>query len=64
MRLPARWLARFDKLMDDRDATFQRQWDADPVPPAQLSLRQVASNLTTPPVVPFERNTVLTLVLN
>lgn len=64
LRLPARWLARFDKLMDDRDAIFQRQWDADPVPPARLSLRQVASNLTTPPAVPFEDNAVPTLVLN
>lgn len=64
LRLPARWLARFDKLMDDRDAIFQRQWDADPVPPRWLSLRQVASNLTTPPAVPFEHNSVPTLVLN
>lgn len=64
LRLPARWLAHFDKLMDDRDAPFQRQWDADPVPPARLSLRQVASNLTTPPTVPIERNTLPTLVLN
>jgi len=60
----ARWLARFDKLMDDRDAIFQRQWDADPVPLRWLSLRQVASNLTTPPAVPFEHNSVPTLVLN
>ncbi|HMQ34478.1 MAG TPA: alpha/beta fold hydrolase [Chloroflexaceae bacterium] len=64
LRLPGRWLARFDRLMDDRDAAFQRRWDADPIPPARLSLRQVASNLTTPPAVPFERNTVPTLVLN
>lgn len=64
VRLPARWLARFDKLMDDREASIQRQWDADPVPPRRLSLRQVASNLTTPPAVPFEHNTVPTLVLN
>lgn len=64
LRLPARWLARFDRLMDERDAGFQRQWDADPIPPPRLSLRQVASNLTTPPAVPFERNTVPTLVLN
>jgi pimeloyl-ACP methyl ester carboxylesterase len=64
MRLPAHWLARFDKLMDDRDAIFQRQWNADPVPPRRLSLRQVASNLTTPPAVCFERNAVPTLVLN
>lgn len=64
VRLPGRWLARFDRLMDDRDAPFQRQWDADPIPPAMLSLRQVASNLATPPAVPFERNTVPVLVLN
>lgn len=64
LRLPARWLARFGTLMDDRDATFQRQWDADPVPPAWLSLRQVASNLTTPPATPFAQNQVPTLVLN
>ena len=64
LRLPARWLAHFDKLMDDRDAIFQQEWDADPVPPARLSLRQVTSNFTTPPAVPFEGNTVPTLVLN
>jgi pimeloyl-ACP methyl ester carboxylesterase len=64
IRLPAHALARFDKLMDDRDAAFQRQWQADPIPPTRLSLRQVASNLTTPPAVPFEHNTVPTLVLN
>jgi pimeloyl-ACP methyl ester carboxylesterase len=64
LRLPANLLARFDKLMDDRDASFQRQWEADPIPPPQLSVRQIAGNLTTPPAVPFERNTVPTLVLN
>lgn len=64
LRLPARWLARFDRLMDDRDAAFQRLWDADPVPPAWLSLRQITSNLTTPPATPFAQNQVPTLVLN
>lgn len=64
LRLPSNMLARFDKLMDDRDAAFQQLWEADPVPPAKLSLRQVCSNLTTPPAVPFECNTVPTLVLN
>lgn len=64
LRLPGRWLARFDRLMDDRDAVFQRQWDADPIPPPRLSLRQIASNLTTPPAVPFAHNQVPTLVLN
>ena len=64
LRLPANALARFDKLMDDRDSTFQRQWDADPIPPKGLSLRQIASSLTTSPAVPFEHNRVPTLVLN
>jgi pimeloyl-ACP methyl ester carboxylesterase len=64
LRLSGNMLARFDKLMDDRDAPFQRMWEADPIPPARLSLRQVRSNLTTPPAVPFERNTMPTLVLN
>lgn len=63
-RVPGRWLARFDKLMDDRDAVFQRQWDADPIPPRLLSLRAIGSNLSTPPAVPFERNAVPTLVIN
>jgi hypothetical protein len=35
-----------------------------PIPLPRLLLRQIASNLTTPPAVPFARNQVLTLVLN
>ena len=50
--------------MDERDARFQAQWDADPVPPRRVSLRSLASNVTTPPAVPLERNEVPTLVIN
>lgn len=64
IRLPANWLARFDRLMDDRDIAFQRCWDADPIPPRWLSLRQIASNLETPPKVPFEDNKMPVLVIN
>lgn len=64
LRVPSNWLARFDKLMDARDAKFQQQWDDDPIPPRLLSLRAIASNLNTPPTVPFEHNRVPTLVIN
>ncbi len=64
LRLPFNWFGAFDKLMDARDAAFQAQWDADPIPPRLISLRALASNLNTRPVVPFECNKIPTLVIN
>jgi pimeloyl-ACP methyl ester carboxylesterase len=64
LRIPFGWLEDFDKLMDARDAEFQRRWAADPIPPRLVSLRSIASNLTTAPAVPFEQNRVPTLVIN
>ncbi len=64
LRIPFNWMGAFDKLMDERDADFQRQWDADPIPPRLVSLRSLASNLTTPPTIPIAENQVPTLVIN
>jgi alpha-beta hydrolase superfamily lysophospholipase len=64
LRIPFNWIGAFDKLMDERDAAFQAQWDADPVPPRLVSLGSMASNMHTPPAVPFERNRAPALVIN
>jgi pimeloyl-ACP methyl ester carboxylesterase len=64
LRIPFAWVGAFHKLMDGRDAEFQAQWDADPVPPRLVSLRSLASNMTTPPAVLFEQNRIPTLVIN
>lgn len=64
LRVPFNWLGAFDKLMDTRDAVFQAQWDADPIPPRLISLRALASNLNTSPTVSFEENQIPTLVIN
>lgn len=50
--------------MDERDVDFQAQWDADPVPPRWVSLRSLASNLLTPPAVPFGESRISVLVIN
>ncbi|MFH1135651.1 MAG: alpha/beta fold hydrolase [Pseudomonadota bacterium] len=62
--LPFGWAGAFEKLMDERDRDFQAKWDADPVPPRRVSPRSLASALTTPPAVPFEKNRVPILVIN
>jgi len=64
LRIPFNWLGAFNHLMDDRDAVFQAQWNADPIPPRLVSLRSLASNVSTSPAVPFERNRVPVLVIN
>lgn len=64
LHIPYKWIGVFEKLMDERDSMFQAQWDADPVPPRTLSLRGLRSMSAFPPVVPFEANTIPTLVLN
>jgi alpha-beta hydrolase superfamily lysophospholipase len=64
LRIPFNWIGAFDKLMDERDAEFQAQWDADPVPPRLVSLRSLASNMATAPAVCFEENRVPVLVIN
>ncbi len=64
VRIPFNWMGAFDKLMDERDRKFQFQWDADPVPPRLVSLRSLASNLTTAPAIPFEQNQIPILVIN
>lgn len=64
VQIPFNWVGAFDKLMDERDAEFQAQWDADPIPPRLVSLRSLASNMTTPPAIPFEKNRVPVLVIN
>jgi alpha-beta hydrolase superfamily lysophospholipase len=63
-RIPFNWVGAFDKLMDERDPAFQAKWDADPIPPRLVSLRSLASNMTTSPAVPFEQNGVPALVIN
>ena len=50
--------------MDERDAEFQTQWEADPVPPRLVSLRSLVSNMHSSPAIDFENNTVPTLVIN
>lgn len=64
LHIPYGWVGVFEKLMDDRDSQFQAQWDADPVPPRTLSLRGLRSMSGIPPAIPFEANTIPTLVLN
>jgi alpha-beta hydrolase superfamily lysophospholipase len=64
LRIPFNWIAAFDKLMDERDEEFQSQWDADPVPPRFVSLRSLASNMTTAPAISFKENRVPVLVIN
>ncbi|MDZ4165265.1 MAG: alpha/beta fold hydrolase [Smithellaceae bacterium] len=64
LRIPFNWLGAFDKLMDERDAEFQSQWDADPIPPRLVSLRSLASNMTAAPAISFEENPVPVLVIN
>jgi alpha-beta hydrolase superfamily lysophospholipase len=64
IRIPFNWVGAFDKLMDERDKEFQSQWDADSVPPRLVSLRSLASNMTTAPTISFEENRVPVLVIN
>jgi alpha-beta hydrolase superfamily lysophospholipase len=64
LRIPFNWVGAFDKLMDERDAEFQSQWDADPIPPRLVSLRSLASNMCTTPAISFEKNQVPVLVIN
>lgn len=64
LRIPFNWMGAFDKLMDERDAEFQAQWDADPIPPRRVSLRSLASNMYTSPTIPFEKNQIPVLVIN
>lgn len=64
LRVPFNWVGAFDRLMDKRDARFQAQWNADPVPPRWVSLRSLASNMNTNPAIPFEQNQIPVLVLN
>jgi alpha-beta hydrolase superfamily lysophospholipase len=64
LRLSFNWFGAFDRLMDERDTAFQALWDADPVPPRRVTVRSLLSNVTTPPVVPFEQNTTPVLVIN
>jgi len=64
LRLPFAWFGAFDRLMDGRDQDFQAAWDADPIPPRLVTLRSLASTLTTPPRVPFECNKMPALVIN
>ena len=64
LRLPFDWFGHFGQLMDARDAEFQKQWDADPVPPRLVTLRSLFSFLNTSPAVPFEENQFPVLVIN
>ncbi|MCU0598432.1 MAG: lysophospholipase [Desulfobacterales bacterium] len=64
LRIPFNWVGAFDKLMDDRDAAFQSQWDADPVPPRFVSLRSLISNINTSPAILFEKNHLPVMVIN
>lgn len=64
LRIPFSWVGVFDKLMDDRNAKFQAQWNADPIPPRLVSLRSLASNMHTNPAISFEENQIPVLVLN
>lgn len=64
LRIPFNWMGAFDKLMDERDAEFQAQWDADPIPPRLVSLRSLASNMYTSPTISFEKNQIPVLVIN
>ena len=64
VRVPFTWIGAFDRLVDERDTTFQTQWDADPVPPRLVSLRSLASNVSTTPAIPFEQNQTPVLVIN
>ncbi len=64
LHVPLSWFARMENLMDDRDFVFHAQWSADPVPPRSMTVRSLASLLSTPPQVPLEYNRTPTLVIN
>jgi pimeloyl-ACP methyl ester carboxylesterase len=64
LHVPSAWFARMENIMDDRDYVFHAQWSADPVPPRSLTLRGLASLVSTPPQVPLEYNRTPVLVIN
>lgn len=64
LRLPFRALAKFEAMVDERDARFYPIWKHDPLPIQWVSLRYIRSTFTTPAHIPFEANTRPILVIN
>ncbi|MEL6307365.1 MAG: alpha/beta hydrolase [Chloroflexota bacterium] len=64
IRLPYKMLARFDQMVDERNADFYPKYQHDPIPIKQISLRYMASTFSTPPARSFEANTLPVLVIN
>ncbi|MDX2077183.1 MAG: alpha/beta fold hydrolase [bacterium] len=64
LKIPFMWLGKFEKMVDERATGFFELWKADPLPIKRVSLRYLHSSMTTPPLVPFEQNTLPILVIN
>jgi alpha-beta hydrolase superfamily lysophospholipase len=64
VRLPVTWLHRMENVISPDENEILATWTKDPLPPHETSLRALVSAAYTPPVVPLERNTIPTLVLN
>lgn len=64
LRVPFGWLGRFEAMVDARDTTFYRIWQADPLPIKAVTLRYLHSTWTTPPDIPYEQNRLPILVIN
>lgn len=64
VKIPFMWLGKFEKMLDERAVGFFELWRADPLPIKKVSLRYIASSMTTAPAIPFEHNTLPILVIN
>lgn len=63
LRLPLAAMANFEDPRDPHDRHFLARWNHDPLPIRLVSVRFLASIVTTPACVSFEENTLPILVL-
>ncbi|MDX2140211.1 MAG: alpha/beta fold hydrolase [Chloroflexota bacterium] len=64
LKLPFMLLGKFESMVDERDTRFFGIWRDDPLPIKAVSLRYMASTFSTPPAVPYQKNTKRVLVIN
>lgn len=64
LRVPFRLLGIFERMVDERAVDFFDQWKQDPLPIKAVTLRYMASTMTTPPAIPFSVNRTPALVIN
>ncbi len=64
LHLNVNLLSRFDKMVDERAVGFLDKYMKDPYPVRAFNLRYLASTFTTPPAIPFARNSKPVLVIN